>query len=243
MIGRVIWVAALLGIAGVTAGLQLDREADASPTLAPLVPETFRSYAQAHIAAEAIKAGDDPKALAAATELIRRRPLPAENLTLLAAAQAKAGKVNEAGLAIQLAAQRGWREPAAQETMLRLALAAGDRAEAGRRYGALLRREETPDALLIDLGPQVFAGAGSAGRTSLAAIIAGAERWHDMFMQRGARVMPADAFAEVVATATTRGARFDCETLRFAANGVRQRDPAAAGPLEPVIARRCPASP
>lgn len=241
MIGRAIWVAALIGIAAVTAGLQLDRQADASPELAPLVPESFRSYAQAHIAAEAIAAGDNPKALAAAEELVRRRPLPAENLTLLAAAQAEAGKTDQAGLSIQLAAQRGWRDAAAQETMLRLALAAGDRAEAGRRYGALFRREETPDALLIELGPQVFEGAGSVGRISLATIIAGAERWHDLFLQRGARVMPADAFAEVVATAATRGAGFDCETLRQVADGVRQRDSDAAGPLEPVIARRCPA--
>jgi hypothetical protein len=45
MIGRIIWTAALIGVSCVTIGLQLDREADASPALAPLVPEAFRGYA------------------------------------------------------------------------------------------------------------------------------------------------------------------------------------------------------
>lgn len=240
MIGRIIWTAALIGVGGVTIGLQLDRAADASPALAPLVPEAFRSYAQAKIAAEAVQASNAPAALAAAEELVRRRPLPAENLTLLAAAQAKAGDVERAGFSIQLAAQRGWRDPVAQETVLRLALTAGDKAEAARRYGALFRREETNDALLTQLGPQVLGEPGGTGRVTLAGIIAGAERWHELFLQRGARVMPADAFAEVLTTAAARGARFDCEPLKTAAEAVRQRDAAAAAKIAPEIARRCP---
>ncbi|MBU7580938.1 MAG: hypothetical protein KAF27_10790 [Porphyrobacter sp.] len=240
MIGRIIWIATLIGVGAVTTGLQLDRAADSSPALAPLVPEAFRSYAQAQIAATAVQAGDTPVALAAAEELVRSRPLPAENLTLLAAAQAKAGQTEKAGFSIQIAAQRGWRDPVAQETVLRLALEAGDKAEAARRYGALFRREETPDALLTELGLKVLGEPGGEGRKTLAGIIAGADRWHELFLQRGARVMPADAFAEVVAMAAERGARFDCGTLRMVAEGVSRRDGTAAAGLAPVMARRCP---
>jgi hypothetical protein len=59
---------------------------------------------------------------------------------LLAVAQAKAGNAEAAGLAIQIAGQRGWREPVAQEAVLRLALGAGNKPEAARRYAALFLR-------------------------------------------------------------------------------------------------------
>jgi hypothetical protein len=180
-----------------------------------------------------VQGSNAPAALAAAEELVRRRPLPAENLTLLAAAQAKAGDAERAGFSIKLAAQRGWRDPVVQETVLRLALAAGDKAEAARHYGALFRREENNDALLIELGPLVLGEPGGSGRSSLVGIIAGAERWHKLFLQRGARVMPADAFAEVLTAAAARGARFGCEPLKTAAEGVRQRDAVAAARIVP----------
>jgi hypothetical protein len=238
MIARIIWTAGLLGIAAVTAALQIDRQSQAAPALAPLVPVPFRNYAQTQLTIAAID-GDDPQAaLAEAERLVRRRPVPAEYLTLLAAAQAKAGQPEKAGLTIQIAGQRGWRDPLAQEAVLRLALTAGDKAEAARRYGALLRREATPDALLIELGPKVLGEPKGAGRQALAEIIVGAERWHTLFLERGLRVMPTDAFSEVAAAAMERGARFDCELLKRTIEGLRQRDPAAGERLA-TAAKAC----
>lgn len=231
MIGRIVWTASLLAIAAVTAALQIDRQSQAAPTLAPLVPAPFRNYAQTQITIAAVEDGDPRTALAEAQRLVRRRPVPAEYLTLLAAAQAKAGQADQAGLTIQIAGQRGWREPLAQEAVLRLALEAGDKAEAARRYGALLRREATPDALLLELGPEVLSEPNGAGRQSLTDILVGAERWHTLFLERGSRVMPTDAFGEIASGAIKRGVRFDCDLLRRTVEGLRQRDPAAAEKL------------
>jgi hypothetical protein len=200
----------------------------------------LRNYAQTQITLAAMKAGKPQTALAEAQRLVRRRPVPAEYLTLLAAAQAKAGQGEQAGLTIQVAGQRGWREPLAQEAVLRLALAAGDKAEAARRYGALLRREATPDALLIQLGPEVLGEPGGAGQQSLTDIIVGAERWHTLFMERGPRVMPPDAFSEIATAAIKRGVMFECDPLRRAVEGVRQRDAAAAQRLADAAKRACP---
>lgn len=239
MIGRIVWFAALLTIAAVTTALQFDRQSERSTELAPLVPEPFRGYAQTQLALAAIKSKNAPAALAAAEELVRRRPVPAEHLTLLATAQAQAGKAEQAAFSIQMGAQRGWRDPVAQEAVLRLSMAAGDKAEAARRYAALFRREATPDGLLVAIGPQVFGAPGDVSRDTFASIIAGASRWQDRFLQRGLLVMPPDAFGEIVGLAIGRGAHFSCAPLKIAMEGLRQRDAAAAERLAAPAARRC----
>lgn len=102
--------------------------------------------------------------------------MPAEHLTMLSAAQARAGETSAANFTIQLAAQREWREPIAQETVLRNALATGDKAEAARRFTTLFRRNATSDELLTTLAPQVFDAQGGAGRQTFADELAGGTR-------------------------------------------------------------------
>lgn len=239
MIGRVLWIAALLGIAVATAALQVDRQSEAAPQLAPLVPAPFRGYAQVQIAAAALDQDDPAAALDAAKELVRRRPMPAEHLTLLAAAQARAGGADAAVVTIQLAAQRGWRDPVAQEALLRLAVAAGDKAEAARRYAALFRSNATADELLIEFAPLVLGEQGGTGQATFAAILAGAPRWYELFLQRGAQVMPPATFAEVLSLSLDRGATFACDPLQRAAEDLGKRDAAVAAKLTATIARRC----
>jgi len=239
MIGRILWIVALLGIGAVTAGLQLDRQTETNPQLAPLVPAPFRSFAQAQLTVDALDKDNPSEALAAAEALVRVRPMPAEHLTLLAAAQARAGEAAAAEFSIGLAAQRGWREPIAQETALRLALAAGNEAEAARRYAALFRSNATSDDLLTALAPQVFAEAGGAGRQTFADVLAGAPRWYELFLQRGARVLPPSAFAEVLGLSLEQGALFPCEQLRPTFEDLNRRDAVAAATLANPIARRC----
>jgi hypothetical protein len=240
MTGRIIWFAVLIGIALVTTALQFDLKSKSAPQLAALVPDPLRNYAQVQIARSAV-AGNDPAIAVAETErLLRRRPIPSEYLTLLAAGQVKAGRTDQAAMTIQIAGQRGWRDPIAQEAVLRLALAAGDKPEAARRYAALFLRDRTPDALLKEVGPAVLDESGGLGQATMVAIIVGGDRWHSLFIRRGARVMPPAAFTAMVATSMDKGVRFDCPALDQAYRSIKQRDEAAAQQLQASAGGDCP---
>lgn len=239
MIGRITWFAVLASIAALTALLQIDMQSRKVPGLATVVPEVLRSQAQQQIARAAFEKGDTARAFAEAKKLVERRPIPAEHLTLLALAQTRAGQT-EAGLrSIQIAARRGWREPVAQEAMLRLALQAGDQPEAARRYAALFLRGQTPDALLAELGTAVLGGPDRTGRDTIVAVVVGGERWHSSFLQRGARVMPPAAFAAIAADSIARGAAFDCGALKGSIRTLTKRDAAAASTLRSAAMKGC----
>jgi hypothetical protein len=240
MMARILWLVLLAALASVTTMLQLDRQAEATPALAPLVPQPLRAYAQTKIAARAAERDDGAAALAEAQRLVQRRPVPAEHLTLLAIAQAKAGLTEKAGLTIQIAAKRGWRDPVAQEAVLRLALAAGDKSEAARRYTALFLRSATPNALLQEVGPAVLAETDGPGQRALVDIISGTDRWHDAFLRRGAQVMPPTAFADITLASMARGVRFNCGMLDQSIKSLRQEDAAAAQRIADAGDRQCP---
>lgn len=240
MMARITWFGSLAAIALVTAGLQLDRETENTPALAPLVPEPFRNFAQTRIAADAVAGDDASLALAETERLVRRRPMPAEYLSLLAAAQARAGKVEDSDLTIQIAAQRGWREPLAQEAMMRLALAAGDEAEAARRYTALLLRQNPPVATLKELGPAVLGETGGPGQQAMIAIISDTDRWNRQFLRLGRSAIPAAAFADITAASILRGAQFDCGALRVTIDGLEREYPQASRRVTEAAARLCP---
>lgn len=239
MIGRILWLAALAGVAVVTVGVQLDRQARTTYALAESVPEPFRSSAQLPYAAYTL-AGDNPaRALEEVEKLVRRRPLPAEHLRLLSQAQFAAGQLEESTITIQYAAQRGWRDPLSQEAMLRLAIYAGNAPEAARRYAALFLRRDTKDALLEEVGPAVLAEPGGAGRQTLIEIVGGGERWHNTFLRRGSRVMQPDAFAEIVSETVASGTRYDCRALRQAQVAVEKRDGVAGAQLAASVDQQC----
>lgn len=228
MIARITWFALLAAVAFVTVGVQLDRQARKTPTIAASVPEMFRSSAQLPVAIFALNGEDPEAALAEAERLVERRPMPAEHLRVLAQAQFAAGQSSESVLTIQYAAQRGWRDALAQESMLRLALENGDLDEAARRYTALFLRRDTEGAVLIELGREVLGDPGGPGRQTLTQIVSGGNRWHDQFLRRGVRVFPPDAFAEIVVAASERGTRFDCRVLRQIEEILANRDASSA---------------
>lgn len=240
MIGRIVWLASLLALALVTTFVQLDRQSEATPALAEIVPEPLRGYAQARIAGIAAEGDDAALALAETRRLVRRRPVPAENLTLLALAQTKAGDIEQAGLTVQIAAQRGWREPLAQEAVMRLALAAGDKPEAARRYTALFLRASTPNELLREVGPAVLEETGGPGQITLVDIISGTDRWNEMYLRRGVKVMSPSAFADVTEAAIGRGVRFDCGVLTQVLKALGQADAAAAERVRAAARGQCP---
>lgn len=239
MIGRIVWTASLVVIGALTAALQIDRQTELTPALAPMVPAPLRSYAQAQIALAAARSDAPAGAVQAAEDLVRRRPMPAENLAILAVAQAKAGDYQAAGLTIQLAGKRGWRVNMAQEAVLRFALDAGDKPEAARRYAALFRDQSTPNQKLIALAPQVLGEARGPGQETFATIVAAAPLWHAQFLQRGAQVLPPAVFGEVIGLALERRAQFPCDQLSAAIAALRDRDAAEADRLAGPFARAC----
>lgn len=240
MIGRLVWFAALFAVAVLTTFQQLDMQSRGNRAFAGLVPEPLRNHAQAWIVQGMINQGNSAQAVTEAKRLVRQSPLPAENITLLAQAQAKSGKVEEAAMSIQFAARRGWREPVAQEAMLRLAIAAGDKQEAARRYAALFLRRATPDALLRELGPAVLGGPDPAARDTLVEVVVGGERWHAAYLRRGAQVMPPAAFASITVDSLAGGAAFDCPNLGAAIRALTNRDAAAGASLRAAAQARCP---
>lgn len=240
MIGRILWFAALTGIALVTTALQIDKQSERNGALAVIVPEPLRNFAQTQVTQNALSGKNAKAALAEAERLVRRRPVPAEYLTLLAAAQAKAGKAEQAALTVQIAGQRGWRDPAAQEAVLRLALSAGDKAEAGRRYTALFLNSQTPNAKLEELGRLVLEEPRGTAQQTMVSIIAGGARWHGAFLNRGPQVMPPAAFSAAVVDSLARGADFDCRDIAVSLTLLNGRDAEAAAGLRQALVARCP---
>lgn len=159
------------------------------------------------------QANDRGEVLEAAQLLAARRPIPAETLRTLAIAQISAG-LTDAGLhTIQIAGQRGWRDPATQSAMLQIAISSGDESEAARRFAALLIQLGIDDAQLADVATALFVQPDGASAAELAEVIAGTERWQDTFLRRGARIFPEESLVWIFNTASCKGAKFDCQAL------------------------------
>lgn len=72
-----------------------------------------------------------------------------------------------------------------------------------------------------------------------AQIVAEAPLWYELFLQRGARVMPPATFGEVLGLALDNGGLFRCDALRASVQDLAKRDAAAAERLAAHVARRC----
>ncbi|MEO0642112.1 MAG: hypothetical protein AAFY47_01690 [Pseudomonadota bacterium] len=223
-----IWILAVLVVATVTAGAQLDRQARYVPTLTPLIPEPFRAFSQRHAAAQALLDDKPELALLETRRLVARRPMPASHLRLLSIAEFEAGNVEQGSYAIQLAARRGWRDGPAQRSMLQLALAAGDEAEAARRFAALFVKPDEEQADLNALAQEVFAPGQDNARAVFAQIVAEADRWHSVYLRKAPAVLSSDALIDITKRASQAGAAFDCAEARRTAERLGKRDDAAS---------------
>lgn len=239
MIGRIIWWVALAIVGVISFAVQIDRQAAITPSLAEVVPPPFRGFAQARIATQALSSGSSELALEETRRLVDQRPIPAEALSLFAQARLESGDAEGGLLAIQYAAQRGWRDPAAQEAMLRLAVAAGDEAEAAKRYVALFLQSGTEDALLDEFGQGLFGSSDGPATQTLIEIVANAPRWQSTFLRRGSRTLPAMAFVTVIEQATTKGAQFDCAVLDQSAQLIANRDSEQGQKLSEIAGNAC----
>jgi len=220
MIARLLWIAVLLGLAVVATYAQIDRSSRFNPALAPLVEEPFRGFAAARLTQQAI-AAQDPAASGLARELVRIRPLPAENLTLLSQARLLAGAVEGGLAALEEAGKRGWREPVAQQAMAQAALLSDNPDAASLRIAALLatgavQREVT--------SPMVQQLAQSAeGRAAFARRLAEQGHWQKNFLAIGPGLMAPTEYVDLVARARTLNAELDCGSLDRAAKTLENR--------------------
>lgn len=159
---------------------QLDRQSRYAPQFAGFVPDSLRYFGQAHVASAAIRQGSPEVAILEARKLISRRPLSAENLAILAAAQSQDGASTSALGTIQLAGRRGWREQGVQTSMLEISIASGDGQEAARRFAALFALNGVNEQIEA-VAPRVFAITGA--REELSRILASNPRWKDQYLR------------------------------------------------------------
>lgn len=239
MIFRAFWVLCVLAVACVTAGVQLDRQARYDPRFVASVPDPFRAFSQRHATVEALRSGNDALALTEARKLVARRPMPAEHLRLLSLAEFETGAAEQSVYSIQLAARRGWRDRSSQQTMLNLAIAAGDQIEAARRFAALFARGGIEETELRDFAQELFGPDSGTARAEFANILSEADRWQRGYLRKGPSVFPTEAFIEITQLAKEAGASFQCENAERAIERVRRMDRAAGDALSATFSA-CP---
>lgn len=206
---RIAWFAILALLGCIAVGAELDRAARRQPALAAFVPGPFRSFAQENLTMANVRSADPKIALSEAQLLVARSPMPAEHLTLLAIAKERNGEREASARLIQRAAQRGWRDPIAQQAMFDIALAAGDPVEAARRLAALwaLKEDQAP---LADMETRLLATPD--GQAAMANTLVSGGNWTKAYL-RSVASKPADASAASIALALRQGARFDCSAV------------------------------
>lgn len=207
--GRIVFSLALAMTALVASFAQLDRSARFAPELAGAVPPTFSGFAAEQRTRQAIAAQDGGLALAEAQALLARRPLPAEHLSLFAVAAAMAGEEARSLAALELAMQRGWRDPLAQQAGASAAIAQDAHDIAAMRIAALYAIGEG-DAASIFAAQLVTSAEGRAG---FAERFARAGHWQGQVA--GALSDSADPadFAATMVLASEAGANLDCVQL------------------------------
>lgn len=138
----------------IATGLQLDRQSRRDTMLAPFVPALFRGQALAVLAQNAYEGGHQQQGLIYARELVRQRPIPSENLALLAQGFLASGDQARAVSALSLASQRGWRDLFTQQVMAASALQISETQVAAQRIVALWRlgeRNAATKTMTLDL--------------------------------------------------------------------------------------------
>lgn len=203
---RFVWFATLAVIACIATGAELDRASRRQPSLAAFVPQPFRSFAQENLTMANVRSANPKIALEEAQALVWRSPMPAEHLTLLAIAKERNGERDASARLVQRAAQRGWRDPIAQQAMFDIALAAGAPVEASYRFAALwaLKEDQAP---LADMEQRLLAT--PQGQSALADVLVGGGNWTKAYL-RSAAARLGENSAKSIALALRNGGQFDC---------------------------------
>lgn len=211
ILGRVAWAALVLLTAMGAVGLQMDRAARKDIWVARSVPPAFQGYALETLAREAYAANNNRQGLAHSRELVRRRPVPAENLALLTYGLMVSGQ-NEAALSVLLlSAQRGWRDSFTQRLMAASAEQAGQPQVAAQRLLALWRMGN-PDPQTKALSQAVLTNSKGLATFSQG-IVQNDRGWGTNILVWGAESLPAQSMRAIIASMARQHVKMDCERL------------------------------
>ena len=216
---RLLWYISLGVVASIATVAQVDRHAHEVRALAGWVPEQFRNFALIRQAATEAAEGSPSRAVTDARRLIVRHPIPAENLTILAIAEHRAGNEARSADALTIAAQRGWREPLAQKAVALAAAQSGEGEMAADRLSALWKttagkpfaREITAQLLKV-----------SDVRNRFAAKLNSEDAWVPLFLKWAVSNLSPSVFTSLVEEANQRGAKLDCSLMNKAARSMLQ---------------------
>lgn len=215
MIGRIVFLALLALIAALATVAQFDRASRYHRELALLVPDALAATSSELATRLAVASGEPELAQQKAALLVRHRPLPAENLSLLSVAKAMEGDSTGSLAALELASQRGWRDAPAQSATARAALQIGRYDIAAQRLAALILTGKMPDFVAEQM-PVLLSR--REGRAAFAGVLADGGKRFGVWLRRDASALDAAQMREVIALALTDGAAIDCATLRLLFN-------------------------
>lgn len=192
-------------------GVQMDRESRRNPSVAASVLAPFRAYALEVLAKGAYTRGDADRGLALSRQLVSRRPVPAESLSLLTNGLLASGQADAALPALLQAAQRGWRDRYTQHLMVLAAGQNGDWDVVGQRLVALWgqgdRGAEVRDLSAEVLSePQAVMGFINAARD-------GRVVWANDFLGWAAGALPSQTVDRVSHALATRHPPIDCAAM------------------------------
>lgn len=213
---RVLWFGTIAILAALATFAQLDRAARRTPAVSALVPQPFRSFAQEKLVISEVRTAPPAEALEMARTLVRRRPMPSEHLSLLAMAEQRMGRTQNAGVLIQQAARRGWRDVIAQQAMFDIALRAGADDEGARRLAAVWALQ-MPDVPVKEMTQRILGT--EKGRNAVATALVPPSSWRRFFLRSAGEAAPAEV-AEVIAKAAHNDADFECGQLSFTADTI-----------------------
>jgi len=216
-----LWRAGFAALALVTIGAQLDRASYVRPELSVLVPNQFRSSAQSTIALLALATGDASSAQIEARRLLRRRPMPAEHLYVLALAEMRKGHPRKFAASFRAASMRGWRFTPLQATAAEAALLDKDVKGAANRTAAMWATD--PDnPLVLSLTRRLLQTPG--GPEAFGVPLAGTHVWSGTFLARAPQLGAPTEASNAVVAAKRAGAHFDCGALRRFVEAIQAAD-------------------
>lgn len=221
MLGATCWGVGVLMVGLAAVGLQMDREARTNSAVAPFVPSVFRGYALETLARKAYAEQQYASGLAYSRELVLRRPVPAEGLSLLTKGLLEAKQREQALPVLLLAAQRGWRDRFTQRLMVASALQVDDSKTASQRLLALWRLGERDDqtmALTQDVMKM------TNGFAQFRQGLNKTDTWAVSFLTWGRDNLPMQSIEDLSASLVEKHVVMDCRQLtntvqRFAQTG------------------------
>ena len=171
-------------------------------------------------ARNAVLANNGPDAAAKAVELLSKRPIPAENLSLLASGMMLQNN-DRAGPVLQAGVTRGWRDMLLQLAALDGALQTQNWNVAIQRLTAL-RTMRRPKEYIDPVVEQIIQNPD--GRRAYAAFLKASPIEADGFIKGGLNFLDSATYTDVLLMAMKEGADFECEQMSDATTRLLQKN-------------------